>query len=53
MVQNLQINADRFMGFADIYNNAGSKCPDQVKNTILKYLGREPSAVVDIGCGTC
>ena len=52
MKENLQLNADRFMGFADIYNNARPKCPEKVKEIILKYLNRSPSLVVDLGCGT-
>ena len=52
MKENLQHNADRFIGFADIYDNARPKCPEKVKQIILKYLGRTPSLVVDLGCGT-
>ena len=48
----LQLNADRFMGFADVYDNARPKCPEKVKDIILKYLGCNPSIVVDLGCGT-
>ena len=52
MADNLQINAERFMGFASIYDYARPKCPEKVIDIILKYLGRNPSVVVDIGCGT-
>ncbi|MBU3156989.1 class I SAM-dependent methyltransferase [Clostridium estertheticum] len=52
MKENLQLNADRFMGFADVYNNARPKCPEKVKEIILKYLNRDPTLVVDLGCGT-
>jgi ubiquinone/menaquinone biosynthesis C-methylase UbiE len=52
MVQNLQMNAERFTGFADVYDNARPKYPEKAKDIILKYLGRNPSVVVDIGCGT-
>ena len=52
MVEKLQINAERFMGFANIYDNARPKCPEKVIDIILKYLGHNPSVVVDIGCGT-
>lgn len=52
MEDNLQINAERFMGFADIYDYARPKCPEKAIDIILKYLGRSPSVVVDIGCGT-
>ena len=52
MPKNLQLNADRFLGFADIYDNARPKCPEKVKEIIVKYLGSTPSHVVDLGCGT-
>lgn len=52
MKENLQLNADRFLGFADVYDNARPKCPEKVKEIILKYLGGIPSIVVDLGCGT-
>ncbi|WP_253205459.1 hypothetical protein [Clostridium estertheticum] len=52
MKENLQLNADRFMGFADVYNNARPKCPEKVKEIILKYLNSDPTLVVDLGCGT-
>lgn len=52
MKENLKLNADRFLGFADIYDNARPKCPEKVKEIILKYLGRTPASVVDLGCGT-
>jgi ubiquinone/menaquinone biosynthesis C-methylase UbiE len=47
-----QLNADRFTGFADVYDSARPKCPEKVKEIILKYLGHNPSTVVDLGCGT-
>jgi len=52
MEDNLQLNAERFMGFADIYDNARPQCPEKVIETILRYLGKNPSLVVDLGCGT-
>lgn len=52
MVENLKVNADRFLGFADVYDNARPKCPEKVTDIIIKYLGKQPSVVVDIGCGT-
>ena len=52
MKNNLQLNADRFIGFADVYDNARPKCPEKVKEIILNYLGSAPSYVVDLGCGT-
>lgn len=52
MQKNLQLNAERFRGFADIYDKARPKCPDKAKEILLRYLGDNPSLVVDIGCGT-
>lgn len=52
MKNNLHINANRFLGFANVYDNARPKCPEKVKEILLKYLGKSPSVVVDLGCGT-
>ncbi|SPF52663.1 Methylase involved in ubiquinone/menaquinone biosynthesis [Candidatus Desulfosporosinus infrequens] len=52
MQKNSQLNADRFLGFADVYDKARPKCPEKVKEIIIKYLGNTPSLVVDMGCGT-
>lgn len=52
MEKNLQLNADRFLGFADVYDNARPKCPEKVREIILKYLETTPDLVVDMGCGT-
>jgi Methylase involved in ubiquinone/menaquinone biosynthesis len=52
MKDNLKLNADRFLGFADVYDNARPKCPEKVRDIILNYLGNNPALVVDMGCGT-
>lgn len=52
MGENLNLNANRFLGFADVYDSARPKCPEKVKEIIMKYLERTPSLVVDLGCGT-
>ncbi|MDP4146043.1 MAG: class I SAM-dependent methyltransferase [Bacillota bacterium] len=52
MLENLNLNAERFLGFADIYDSARPKCPKKVMEIIVGYLGRNPSLVVDLGCGT-
>ncbi|MGC7872742.1 class I SAM-dependent methyltransferase [Desulfosporosinus sp. SYSU MS00001] len=52
MPENVKLNADRFLGFADIYNNSRPQSPEKVKEILLNYLGRNPSLVVDLGCGT-
>lgn len=47
-----QNNADRFSGFADIYENARPKVPRYPVDVICRYLGGAPQLVVDMGCGT-
>lgn len=47
-----QKNADRFTGFADIYEKARPKVPEYPVKIICKYLGKKPDTVVDLGCGT-
>ena len=51
-MSNKQNNADRFSGFADIYENARPKVPRYPVDVICRYLGRAPRLVVDMGCGT-
>lgn len=48
----LQKNADRFTGFADLYDRARPAAPTQVCDILLRYLGRAPARTVDLGCGT-
>lgn len=50
--QSLQKNADRFAGFAALYDLARPQAPHKVLEILLHYLGRTPSLVVDLGCGT-
>jgi len=45
-------NADRFKGFASLYNNTRPACPEYVVDVLIRYLGRRPRTVVDMGCGT-
>ena len=45
-------NADRFKGFAEIYNNVRPACPEYVLNILPRYLEHLPQTEVDIGCGT-
>lgn len=45
-------NADRFTGFADIYDDCRPRMPAYVVEIIEKYLGASPDTVVDMGCGT-
>jgi ubiquinone/menaquinone biosynthesis C-methylase UbiE len=45
-------NAGRFTGFSDVYDEARPRMPLYPVEAIIKYLGREPERVVDLGCGT-
>ncbi|MCL2014555.1 MAG: methyltransferase domain-containing protein, partial [Oscillospiraceae bacterium] len=45
-------NADRFKGFADLYDNTRPACPEYVVKVLTRYLGHRPQTVVDMGCGT-
>lgn len=45
-------NANRFTGFADIYEDARPRIPRYPVDVICRYLGRPPETVVDLGCGT-
>ena len=51
-MSNKQNNADRFSGFAEVYENARPKVPKYPIDVICRYLGRNPQLVVDMGCGT-
>lgn len=35
MENSLHINADRFLDFADVYDNARPKCPKKVKEKLF------------------
>jgi len=52
MMMNAHKNADRFNGFAGLYDNTRPACPKYVVDVLTRYLGRHPQTVVDIGCGT-
>ncbi len=47
-----QKNADRFLGFASLYEQARPKMPLYPAEIITKYLNRTPDTVIDLGCGT-
>jgi ubiquinone/menaquinone biosynthesis C-methylase UbiE len=48
----LKKNADRFTGFADLYDRARPSAPHQMREMVLRYLGGKPGLTVDLGCGT-
>lgn len=45
-------NAERFKGFASVYDAARPAMPLYPVDVIKRYLGRLPERVVDLGCGT-
>ncbi|MEF3302437.1 class I SAM-dependent methyltransferase [Paenibacillus sp. GYB003] len=49
---NLQSNIDRFTGFEHVYDRFRPTAPRPVIDILTTYLGRSPSLVVDVGCGT-
>ncbi len=51
-LNNDKINADRFLGFAEIYENNRPTVPKKACEFILNYLERTPKQIVDLGCGT-
>lgn len=49
---NDKINANRFSGFAGLYENVRPSVPDIACNILIDYLGKKPDTIVDLGCGT-
>ena len=45
-------NANRFTGFSNLYDETRPACPKYVVDVLMRYLGRCPQTVVDMGCGT-
>ncbi len=45
-------NADRFKGFSEVYDKSRPSMPGFTIDAVIKYLGKKPDTVVDIGCGT-
>lgn len=45
-------NVDRFTGFEDTYDQHRPEAPQEVVALLTGYLERQPSVVVDLGCGT-
>ena len=49
----LEQNADRFSGFADLYDAVRPTPPQELASVITRYAGGDgPALVVDLGCGT-
>jgi len=45
-------NIERFSGYAELYNTSRPTPPKIITDIAVKYLGREPEIVVDLGSGT-
>ena len=52
MNKEMKKNADRFTGFADTYESSRPAMPKYPIDIIIRYLGKKPNNVVDLGCGT-
>lgn len=52
MKRETEKNAERFKGFADIYESARPSMPKYPVQAVCRYLERNPDVVVDMGCGT-
>jgi SAM-dependent methyltransferase len=50
--RSLQAGADRFSGFAALYDDVRPTPPDELGAMLAAYVGGRPSLVVDLGCGT-
>jgi SAM-dependent methyltransferase len=48
----LDANANRFSGFAELYDDVRPVPPSVLADVILTYAGERPTVVVDLGCGT-
>lgn len=51
-IQDDKINSNRFLGFAQLYENCRPTIPDSACNIVLNYLEYKPNQIVDLGCGT-
>ncbi len=51
-IQNDKINSNRFLGFAQLYENSRPTIPCEACDIILNYLCHAPAQIVDLGCGT-
>ncbi|MEP7112324.1 MAG: methyltransferase domain-containing protein [Ilumatobacteraceae bacterium] len=48
----LDANANRFSGFADLYDTVRPAPPMELADVITAYAGGRPAVAVDLGCGT-
>ena len=48
----LEANADRFSGFADLYDGVRPEPPEELAEMLVAYAGGSAHLVIDLGCGT-
>lgn len=51
-IQDDKINSNRFLGFAQLYENSRPTIPAAACDMVLNYLEQKPEQIVDLGCGT-
>lgn len=51
-MQDDKINSNRFLGFAQLYENSRPTIPESACAMVLNYLEHKPEQIVDLGCGT-
>ncbi|WP_313581607.1 hypothetical protein [Lacrimispora sp.] len=52
-IKNVEMkNKDRFLGFADVYEQARPEMPGYPIEIITRYLNKKANIVVDLGCGS-
>lgn len=51
-IQDDKINSNRFLGFAQLYENCRPTIPETACDIVLNYLEYKPNQIVDLGCGT-
>lgn len=51
-MQDDKINSNRFLGFAQLYENSRPVIPKSACDMVLNYLEYKPEQIVDLGCGT-
>ncbi|MCD7796721.1 MAG: methyltransferase domain-containing protein [Clostridiales bacterium] len=51
-VQDDKINSNRFVGFAQLYENSRPSIPYYACNILPNYLEHKPEQIADLGCGT-
>ena len=51
-IKDYKINSNRFLGFAQLYENSRPTISDSACDIVLNYFKYKPRQIVDLGCGT-